>query len=47
MGRLVAIWIKRMHRGPMDARATANLVPGKGLEGKTDQGGPVSTPIAK
>jgi hypothetical protein len=33
MGRLEAIWTKRAHRGPMDARLTAYAAPGKGLEG--------------
>ena len=32
-GRLEAIWLKRAHRGPMDARQTATLVEGKGVEG--------------
>jgi MOSC domain-containing protein YiiM len=32
-GRLEAIWSKRAHRGPMDARESGILVEGKGLEG--------------
>jgi MOSC domain-containing protein YiiM len=32
-GRLEAIWLKRAHRGPMDARQSGRLVEGKGLEG--------------
>jgi len=32
-GRLEAIWSKRAHRGPMDARQSATLVEGKGVEG--------------
>ena len=32
-GRLEAIWSKRAHRGPMDARQSATLVEGKGIEG--------------
>ena len=38
-GRLEAIWIKRARRGPMDSRAVANLVAGRGLEGNANQGG--------
>jgi MOSC domain-containing protein YiiM len=33
VGRLDAIWLKRAHRGPMDARESARLVEGRGLEG--------------
>lgn len=39
MGTLDAIFIKRFHRGPMDRRASARLVAGRGLEGSADQGG--------
>ena len=32
-GKLEAIWVKRAHRGPMDARESATLIEGKGVEG--------------
>lgn len=32
-GVLEAIWVKRAHRGPMDARESATLIEGRGLEG--------------
>ena len=32
-GILEAIWLKRAHRGPMDPKPSALLIPGKGLEG--------------
>ena len=38
-GRLEAIWIKRMKRGPMDPVPVANLVAGRGIEGNANQGG--------
>jgi MOSC domain-containing protein YiiM len=38
-GRLEAIWIKRMKRGPMDPVTQANLVAGRGIEGNANQGG--------
>ena len=39
MGRLEAIWLKRMRRGPMDAVECAVLKAHQGLVGNTDQGG--------
>lgn len=39
MSRLEQIWIKRMHRGPMDASERAKVVAGKGIVGNANQGG--------
>lgn len=38
-GRLEAIWLKRMKRGPMDAVTEAMLIAGKGIRGNANQGG--------
>lgn len=38
-GRLEAIWLKRMRRGPMDAVERAMLKAHQGIVGNTDQGG--------
>jgi MOSC domain-containing protein YiiM len=38
-GRLQAIWIKRMKRGPMDATDSAQLIAGRGIKGNANQGG--------
>jgi MOSC domain-containing protein YiiM len=38
-GRLEAIWIKRMKRGPMDPADQATLVADRGIVGNADQGG--------
>jgi MOSC domain-containing protein YiiM len=35
--RIVAIYLKRAHRGPMDPVAEAALVAGKGLDGNVDR----------
>lgn len=37
-GKLEAIWIKRMKRGPMDAVQEATMVAGSGLSNNADQG---------
>lgn len=38
-GRLEAIWLKRVRRGPMDHVPAAELVAGQGLVGNANQGG--------
>ncbi|HST62985.1 MAG TPA: MOSC domain-containing protein [Longimicrobium sp.] len=38
MGELAAIWVKRAHRGVMDAARQGTLVAGRGLVGSADQG---------
>ena len=38
-GVLDRIFIKRMHRGPMDSRPRATLIAGRGIEGNADQRG--------
>src|SRR4051812_41626966 len=39
MGEIVAIWIKRFKRGPMDRVDEARLVAGRGIAGNANQGG--------
>lgn len=39
MGKLEAIWIKRVRRGPMDPVASAELVAEQGIVGNANQGG--------
>jgi MOSC domain-containing protein YiiM len=38
-GRVERLWVKRAHRGAMDAQATIELVPGRGVAGSADRGG--------
>ena len=38
-GKLVGIFTKRAHAGPMDAQSEATLVTGRGLTGNADYGG--------
>jgi MOSC domain-containing protein YiiM len=38
-GRLEAIWVKRMKRGPMDPLERVTCVAGRGLAGNANQGG--------
>ena len=39
MGRVEEIWIKRVHKGPMDPARSATFVADAGIAGNADQGG--------
>lgn len=39
MSELTQIWIKRMHKGPMDPAPKATVIAGQGLVGNANQGG--------
>jgi MOSC domain-containing protein YiiM len=39
MSQLLNIWVKRFHRGPMDAVSRATVVAGRGIAGNANQGG--------
>jgi MOSC domain-containing protein YiiM len=38
-GRVERVWVKRAHRGVMDARDSIELVAGRGVDGSADRGG--------
>jgi MOSC domain-containing protein YiiM len=38
-GRVERLWVKRAHRGAMDARDSMTLVAGRGVDGSADRGG--------
>jgi len=38
-GRIVAVWLKRFKRGPMDPADSAELIATRGLRGNANQGG--------
>jgi MOSC domain-containing protein YiiM len=38
-GRVERLWVKRAHRGAMDARESIELVADRGVEGSADRGG--------
>src|SRR6185369_2455358 len=39
MGKVIAIWLKRFKRGPMDPVMAVEMVAGRGLRGNANQGG--------
>jgi MOSC domain-containing protein YiiM len=39
VGQVVAIWVKRAHRGTMDPVERAELIAGRGVKSSADQGG--------
>ena len=38
-GRVERLWVKRAHRGAMDARDAIELIAGRGVDGSADRGG--------
>jgi len=38
-GRVERLWVKRAHRGAMDARDAIEIIAGRGVDGSADRGG--------